>query len=528
MKKSTKFIKKALALFLVVLMSIESFAAIVSDNDGSAFITKAEYDSLKTSFQSQIDRYNSSIDSKIDDAIASYIGGINIATQGKYVSLLHKANDVKDVCFVKSLTTPTSRIGGHHKWGGMIVYQRDSAFPTLKTSKGIDRGGQGLITVNIGSTSYYSVGGYHKFKIGFAKDTYANQFDRLVIEEDNTNDTQKNIVWRIKMDNDGNLYTETEYCKEITPISIVYMACIGGGVATCIFNNSTDTSLNTPTVTISGNFYDFSGVHKGQQMTTLSWTFGNVAYWDPNPGSYEVSNTVDWEESDYSDDSTNMINCLTADKIDDDVTIVGVADAEWDICHSTPYATKTKIVYAWQYEKSQNPGTDTKEGQLSLVDINGYTPVRDTSDIGLPSMKVWMKKYNNYKINNLIHNDWTLATNNIVKYYTGIPLLNSTDNGTVKIVLTLGNSDLSQSADIYIRNESFSNNNTETTNVELFEDRDKTIPITNLTMSSGSASVEKTFYLKAEKDKTYWIKIKPSGTGEVTVDSVSEFEVEYD
>ena len=70
--------KKLLALFLVVLMSIESFAAVVSDNDGSAFITKAEFDSLKNDFQSQLDLYNSSIDSKIDNAIASYLAGIKV------------------------------------------------------------------------------------------------------------------------------------------------------------------------------------------------------------------------------------------------------------------------------------------------------------------------------------------------------------------------------------------------------------------------------------------------------------------
>ena len=71
--------KKLLALFLVVLMSIDSFAAIVSDNDGSAFVTKAEFESLKENFAEQIENYNTSIDSKIDGAIASYLAGINLA-----------------------------------------------------------------------------------------------------------------------------------------------------------------------------------------------------------------------------------------------------------------------------------------------------------------------------------------------------------------------------------------------------------------------------------------------------------------
>ncbi|MBP3200655.1 MAG: hypothetical protein J6M39_03310 [Lachnospiraceae bacterium] len=46
MRKSTRIVKRVLALFLVVLMSIESFCAVVGDNDGSAFITKAEFVAL--------------------------------------------------------------------------------------------------------------------------------------------------------------------------------------------------------------------------------------------------------------------------------------------------------------------------------------------------------------------------------------------------------------------------------------------------------------------------------------------------
>lgn len=73
-KLNKSIFAKMLVLF-VLLYAINSFAAVVSDNDGSAFISKAEFDSLKNSFQSQIDAYNTSIDSKIDFAIASYLAG---------------------------------------------------------------------------------------------------------------------------------------------------------------------------------------------------------------------------------------------------------------------------------------------------------------------------------------------------------------------------------------------------------------------------------------------------------------------
>lgn len=53
-------------------------AAVVSDNDGSVFITKAEFEALKDDFNEQIDNYNNSIDNKIDGAIASYLAGIQL------------------------------------------------------------------------------------------------------------------------------------------------------------------------------------------------------------------------------------------------------------------------------------------------------------------------------------------------------------------------------------------------------------------------------------------------------------------
>ena len=39
MKKRIRLIKRVISLLLVLIFSIESFAAVVSDNDGSAFIT---------------------------------------------------------------------------------------------------------------------------------------------------------------------------------------------------------------------------------------------------------------------------------------------------------------------------------------------------------------------------------------------------------------------------------------------------------------------------------------------------------
>ncbi|MBO6119235.1 MAG: hypothetical protein J6P02_02075 [Lachnospiraceae bacterium] len=74
-------ITKVFSILFVIMFTLSSFGAIVSDNDGSAFVTKSEFESLKKDFANQITSYNDSIDGKIDGAIASYLAGIRLSTK---------------------------------------------------------------------------------------------------------------------------------------------------------------------------------------------------------------------------------------------------------------------------------------------------------------------------------------------------------------------------------------------------------------------------------------------------------------
>ena len=76
MKKLFKIGKRITAFFVVILLNINSYAA-VGANDGSAFVTKAEFDALVNTFNEQMDTYQSSIVSKIDGAIANYLAGLS-------------------------------------------------------------------------------------------------------------------------------------------------------------------------------------------------------------------------------------------------------------------------------------------------------------------------------------------------------------------------------------------------------------------------------------------------------------------
>ena len=127
-------IKRVAALFLVFLFSIESFAAIVSDNDGAAFITKAEFDSLKNDFQAQIDNYNTSIDAKIDGAIAAYLAGIKVAT------VTNRTDIIKDEIEFKSVTWPayTLAVAGVN-WGGGNLNAGHWTCSTCKIDEGLGK-----------------------------------------------------------------------------------------------------------------------------------------------------------------------------------------------------------------------------------------------------------------------------------------------------------------------------------------------------------------------------------------------------
>lgn len=78
--KSILRILKNISYFMVAsYFVIVSCAAVVSDNDGAAFITKAEFDSLKNNFQSKIDEFNTTIDNKLSDTISSYLSGVKVS-----------------------------------------------------------------------------------------------------------------------------------------------------------------------------------------------------------------------------------------------------------------------------------------------------------------------------------------------------------------------------------------------------------------------------------------------------------------
>lgn len=105
-----------LGLLLIISICNTTFSAIVSDSDGSAFISKADFEDLKDNFNKQIDNYNESLDNKIDGAIASYLAG-RAGARVIQINLYDRFN-VKFGSYIDNTTTDmvAFRLEGESVW----------------------------------------------------------------------------------------------------------------------------------------------------------------------------------------------------------------------------------------------------------------------------------------------------------------------------------------------------------------------------------------------------------------------------
>ena len=90
-----KLIVKRIVSLISILCIISSYTVFsaVGGNDGSAFITKAEFDAVVNTFNEQMDNYENNLGSKIDGAIANYLAGLsNVSTVSRKILLPNAAN----------------------------------------------------------------------------------------------------------------------------------------------------------------------------------------------------------------------------------------------------------------------------------------------------------------------------------------------------------------------------------------------------------------------------------------------------
>ena len=125
-----KILKIIISIFIITTLMLSiCFGAVVSDNDGSAFVTKSEFEALKNDFANQIEIYNTSIDSKIDGAIATYLAGVKLQNKKAGKNYVKNMKDVRFYNITNTLSTSNfSNIKRYHMvraFGSFSPFNRD-------------------------------------------------------------------------------------------------------------------------------------------------------------------------------------------------------------------------------------------------------------------------------------------------------------------------------------------------------------------------------------------------------------------
>ena len=175
-----KQIKKSFLELIVILVLLTTCfvnASVVSDNDGSAFITKAEFDSLKNNFQSQVDQYNNNIDAKIDSAISSYLAGIKTELTETLTNYNKKMydNNVDNVKFINYGTSAAYPSTINNIYGEFALYCSRSQ--TTRTN--VNNGKWWMIRFSTGGTyggdnEWYDFGTQNAYYLINLNDTIAD------------------------------------------------------------------------------------------------------------------------------------------------------------------------------------------------------------------------------------------------------------------------------------------------------------------------------------------------------------------
>ena len=486
--KSVKVYKKIIALVLILVMSINSFAAVVADNDGSAFITKAEFDSLKNNFQSQLDSYNSAIDNKIDTAIAGYLAGITVEQEMDLESLLYKNNEYKVVEFSNTWTPPTTTIGDKCTVA--------SLFWSIWN-----------FNVYVNSLGYYTV-----YECGWMNSTKDNSSTFIT---DTKGTTQTEICQPGYNEQYAKYYMDNGSFWKVTPYAYALAFRWHSNLPDSWVNESNCQNVSMSLSGDTGTWQLSSGSAFGAVTKSFNISFSGLN----NPSTTE---TMSGTYLTGTKDEAITLSTLTGNKY--------IYRLAGNLVNGT---IKTTKVNDWNtvensacYTFNLNNNSGYRLGNYwvgSYVGYNQYT--LNNWPANLPQMNVYNKKNTNMNASDLIIDGYTNVSGMPIYYYSGIPIFKATTDGIAELELKFDvdvtTTGLSNGAKYSIKDTSFSNNNSLDAPTEKFY-TDKDLKTEYSTLQFTGNSHTKTLYFKAKAGKTYWIKVKPDTANDVKVNTAND------
>ena len=463
-------INKILLVIIIISISILNCinAAIVSDNDGSAFVTKAEFESLKENFSNQIKNYNDSIDKKIDGAIASYLAGIKLEERIEQVSLLNKINENCNDAYVSGNTTI--------KYGYRCMAKSYSAPTTQKPEGAIVN--FFLANALMGNTSGDFRGG------GFARIGMDSGSSRTGLYDVNVPSSGRKT---------GKYIMLSKYNNKLYPVNnyneIIYRYYATGSGAAHQYTGypTVDPTINTvtwtfPTFKIEDNYWKLN-----VSPVNVHWDGGSGGLWDNinifYGGSYEVIEDVNVIPN---------VGKVTGDALglqNSNITKMRLQENTYNWTFY-PY----NYFYTWKQD-----GVDTSGNPIWVPSIAIANTQPDVST----TFYFNCHPYETVTLSDLIDYDATVAYGEgNVSIYGGLPIFKATSAGEVTMKIKF-KSDLDHDVRIGLKKSQFANDETYTIDASLGLRNENDVKYTNNKFSNGT---EYTFKMDVNRDDVIWIK----------------------
>ena len=470
-------LKKCLTFISSILIITNSFAAIVSDNDGSAFVTKAEFESLKENFANQIQTYNESIDSKIDGAIASYLAGITLEKKIDQDSMINKINDACTDSYISGTTI--------RKYGYRCM-AKSYTVPTTQKPVGA--------VVNFFVGNILGAEGTNRHGAGWARQGLDVNSRTGLFDVSIPSSGRKNGIY-LMVSKYNNKYYADNLLNNIT-----YRYYVTGSGAAATWEGWPPTGSTNDNVTWT--FPTFKVEEKEYWKIEIGdaspyWDDATSHGWDNIKvfygGTYETTENINVVPVTGKISTGTVYGLLT-----ENLTKMTLQESSynWNLYGFQKFVSRKKT--SWYWEEDYNFGKNNNPATTFYFNCHPYM--------------------NNLKLSDLIdYNATKTYGEGDVAIYGGLPLFKATNNGIVTMKITFKSV---SGSDVYIglSTSQFSNDETYTIQSDLGL---RNASDTKYTSNKFQVNNEYTFVMDVKKDQIVWIKTYDSSsntgfTGAVT------------
>ena len=449
MKKIYKISRRLVAMFMVLLICTNSYATSASF-DGTAFVTKAEFDSLVANFNEQMNVYQSGLNAKIDNAVASYIGGLSTETYIEQDRLINKLSDKYKFTKEWKLWSGSDDC----QLGNKIVWNID----LLAFGFGVSKPGQ---------TSYGI-----EWKVNNTNTTSGS--------------TTSNYVLVSKSLYDSNKYTIKGRMK-----SFMKSSAIGAWTSGSLWSNNSTPGQITPADMYDRGSSDYFGSYN---MTMSGTLFGT---------SVSMTTTVAYSNDDTIESDLAMINYVSGNTVPTGKTLYLVLDTEVNKKNKNKRDVKGQATWGWARSDIADPNWRAKYNQqnpyASNYTVTGY--YHDYKEVASST------GYTAFLVDGI-----TSVAGMNTTYFNGLPLFKASNSGVAYLEFTLtGSADTTHTFEI--KGEQFGNAAITggiigLSNAEYSYTDEQGNVIKNVPEIPTGRTVSAKF--DCVKDKTYWIKVNPS------------------